>query len=388
MSLDYKLFLRDQPDLAAYARTDEAEEADDDDVQRILEDEGNGNYVLGAMRVWAAEYWPHEDDPLIDCPWRDEIRWVVASGGRHNDDDFDDFHALMYDLGTKYRGGLWCDHGDDLEWYWWDREGLAAKAERWSYEELSDVLWWARGARKQSGGVLDQVAELVLGRLASCSVEEREKLIAALWGAKDSLGKEVRDVVGDALLALGSADVRKAQADLEHERALEAEKKVPLPTTREALAELYDRAANDQSAWRILTRGLSESDGSEFMRAEFGALLLERARAGASKPSWMWFIGAWPQLKTAPEKTDREAFAKLGSLAASIVKDWNESDAYVAKLGDMLERRRRGGEMFAGIPDDIRALATSGKRTEAYKAYAQRYGVSIGKAKQVVDANH
>lgn len=45
------------------------------------------------------------------------------------------------------------------------------------------------------------------------------------------------------------------------------------------------------------------------------------------------------------------------------------------------------GELFAGIPDDVRALAVAGKRDEAYEVYARRYDLSLDRARRVVDAN-
>jgi hypothetical protein len=53
-------------------------------------------------------------------------------------------------------------------------------------------------------------------------------------------------------------------------------------------------------------------------------------------------------------------------------------------LRDTLERRRRAGELFAGIPDDIRAIAQRGEYEGAIEEYARRYDQPLERARQVV----
>ena len=87
------------------------------------------------------------------------------------------------------------------------------------------------------------------------------------------------------------------------------------------------------------------------------------------------------------DKAKRAAFARRGTLAKAIAAAWDDADAYDATCDDLVERRRRAGELFAGVPDDIEAMATSGRRKDAVAAYAKRYGLSLDVARKVVDAN-
>jgi len=380
MSLDYLLFLRDEPDLRTYAGQFGLEHDRDD-------------YVLGGMRVWQKPYRPSDDDVLGGHPWRDEVCWVVAAGGRHGDDDYDDFQDLMRALGERYRGGLWCDHGDDIEWFWWDRDALAAQAQP---HRLVDLLRWTASANGlvQRGGVREQLVEIGLASLDAIKpLSKRQQLVLELWQGNDDYEEPLRARVGDALLAIEATrnrDLREAQRELEQERAVAADREAPLPSTRGELVALYDRAMTDESARRILLRGIGEYGGDDFMRREIGPLMLERARAGAARPPWQSDFGPWPPLEDAPERATaaaRVAFAQHGPFAQAIVKHWDDADEYAAKCDDLIEQRRRGGEMLAGIPDDIRALAIAGQHEQAIAEYARRYGLPLRKAKQVVDAN-
>ncbi len=378
MSVDFSLYLRDRPDL---------ETAD------YLERDGD-DWILGGMRLWLRAYQPCDDDALVEQPWRDEIRWELRANGRLYDGTYDDFVELMETLGTRYRGALYSNPTGEVCWYWWDRDALAASVRRWLADGAIDELvdWLARDLRGDSvhDGPRQQIATLVLAGLAKLADDARRPLVRVLWGIRDSLAADARTAVDDAVLATVDAELAAAQATITRERTTAANNATPLPTTREALAELYDRALTDDSARAVLQRGLGYFDGDAFMKAEFGSVLLERARAGAARPSWMWTMQAWPQTDAAPERATpeaRAAFAAKGSLAAAIVAKWKETEAYLRTIDDMIERRRRAGERFAGIPDDIRQLAASGRRTDAVAEYARRYGLSLAQARAVVDAN-
>jgi hypothetical protein len=389
MSTDYRLFLREEPALDEYVGRDG------------LAGDATRGYVLDGLRVWAEPYAATDDDALAGHPWRREIRWVVGASGHLDGERWDDFHALMQAVGERYRGALWSATDDEVCWFAWDRDALAADAAAWDGRELARWIADERGeagARRYCGflaeGPYGQVLRIALERLPTFTVRAtRQAIVLALWAAEDEYEEELRELVGDALLATdatGNLDLAAAQEALEDERDARADEALPLPKTREALADLYDRAtAGDKSAQRVLLRGLDEYDGNAFVRRIFGAVLLDRARAGAPRPVWMEddIDYAWPQLDAAPERVNlgaREAFARRGPLADALTQFWTEREMYAAMLRDTLERRRRAGELFAGIPDDIRAIAQRGEYEGAIEEYARRYDQPLERARQVV----
>jgi hypothetical protein len=103
MSVDYLLFLREEPAL-------------DDYVGRYQLCRDETEFVLGGMRLWKQSYEPGAD-ALAGHPWRGEIKWVVGAGGRLDDETYNDFDDLMAELGVRHRGGLWCDHDPEIHWY-------------------------------------------------------------------------------------------------------------------------------------------------------------------------------------------------------------------------------------------------------------------------------
>src|SRR5688572_22771081 len=116
MSVDYNVFLRAKPDLAAFEEEYELEKDGDD-------------YIFGGFRLWVHEYAASDDDPLADHPWQSQITWVLAANGRHHDSTYDDFVSFLEAVADRYNGGVWCDHGDDeVEWHGWDRDGLDKRA--------------------------------------------------------------------------------------------------------------------------------------------------------------------------------------------------------------------------------------------------------------------
>jgi hypothetical protein len=379
MSLDYSLFLRDQPDVAIFADDYELE-IDGDDI------------LFAGFRMSIREYEPADDDPLAGHPWQQEIKWVLSASGRHADDTYDDFVDLMAALGERHGGGLWCDHGDgSIEWYGWDRERLASQAMAWGPAEL--VHWLDEGLEAKLTGPREQVAEISIGRLASFTrLQDRQAVLLALWRDSAHYAEDLRAVIGDALLEVDARtndELRVAQLACQDARAVASVETASLPTTRDEIVALVDAAATSPLAERLLLRGIDHYTGSDFVRGIVGEALLARARTGAAQPSWAHPIRSFSQLANAPERTDpaqRAAFSRRGPFARAIAAAWDESDAWDANVRELIERRRRGGELFAGIPDDIRALATT-DRAAAVDAYANRYGLPRARAAQVVDAN-
>jgi hypothetical protein len=382
MSLDYTFFLRDQPDLAMMA------------TRHPLVDATPHGWQFAAFRLNVYAYRPDDDDPLAGQPWRDEIRWIVSAGGRHADDDaYDAFDTFAADLCTLFRGASYCDAVDALEWHWWDRNALAAQVRPWiergEIAELGRYLA-ADVLGRDGDGPREEVAAMVIAALpALARAGDTRALIAGLWTDDTlELADEPREKLGDALLAIlePTDDIADAQDELMREREEAAADAMPLPTTHAELAALYDRALVDEQAAHVMERGIAND---AFVRAELGGVLLARARTGGERPRWVFSL-ALPQLSAAPERetaSAQRAFRARGPLAAEIVDAWVAEDRYVAEVDELLERRRRAGETFAGIPDDIRALAESGKRAQAISDYAKRYELTRAVATRVIDAN-
>src|SRR5262249_46589009 len=156
-------------------------------------------------------------------------------------------------------------------------EALAARAQTWSLDDFKTWMCWARGdddGRPQTGGIIDQLAELAIARRASFPLAERQVLMLDLWNCHESLAHDLRNVIGDAVLETdpaGNDQLRETRVALEQLRSVAAADAAPLPTTRAALEELYDLAQTDRLAERTLQRGLAQFNGSELMRAEYGA---------------------------------------------------------------------------------------------------------------------
>jgi hypothetical protein len=174
------------------------------------------------------------------------------------------------------------------------------------------------------------------------------------------------------------------------------------PMSREILAAMIDRAYDDEATARRLAAGSGRYFDGQMFDAHFKELLVERARAGAPLGPFGWAIPAktFPVPELARAET-RRAFAERGGLAAAIAGAWErrrlESDrksraeaptraARAARDASLIEQRRRAGELHAGVPDDVRALART-DRDKAASAYASRYGVTPEQARKVLDVN-
>lgn len=393
MSSDYTLFLRDKPD---FERLRAAHD--------WLEKTEHG-WRFAGFRVDVSPYAPSDHDLLRGQPWRDEIRWVVSIGGRHSNEAYNAFLAFEEDVAVQYRGASTYNDTGDLEWLWWDRDALAAQVRTWiASGAVAELREWFAATRGGDGafpvqgrngdGPREQVAKLVIDDVASlANLDETQELLEELTHAELSLGAKVQKKLVDAFLAgpASTAAVGKTQAMLRRGRSRAKENKTPVPKTVAELTALYELARADPKAQRTLQRGLERGG---FVKAELGALLLERARAGDALPAWL--VLPWPpwtglpQLEAPPERAtpeSRAAFRARGSLAALIVDAWAKEEDYRRGLAEMVEQRRRAGETLAGVPDDVRALAVAGKRAEAVAEYARRYKLSEAVAQRVVDAN-
>ncbi|MFT3698730.1 MAG: hypothetical protein QM831_36625 [Kofleriaceae bacterium] len=185
--------------------------------------------------------------------------------------------------------------------------------------------------------------------------------------------------VCDAILAIdatGSSRLADVQYEIIERREREAAYAIPLPETAAEFETLLAESETDKLAELVLMHGL-ETGRASFARGLANAVIV-RARAGGTLLAWM--DEAPDETKEAPEyeKSARAAFAAKGPLAKSIVDMWNAADAKTALYADLLEQRRRAGELYAGLPDDIKRLAET-DRAAAVSEYARRYGLPAEK---------
>jgi hypothetical protein len=216
MSLDYKLFLRERPDLASFVYREAEYDADGNETVEEaghpgLEQEDEELWTFGGFLLQVDEYVPDDDDAIGSLPWRDEITWVITAGGGHTEELFDEFFRLMSALGERYRGALWGDVHNKLFIYWWDRDALASDVRRWlsagDADALVALIETARGDRKapalQPGdygdGPLEQVAEIVLADMGALTKDVRARVLGVLGADKTKLGDQVRGRVVDAI---------------------------------------------------------------------------------------------------------------------------------------------------------------------------------------------
>lgn len=151
-------------------------------------------------------------------------------------------------------------------------------------------------------------------------------------------------------------------------------------------------------------------------RTYFSLFLVRIAGGGAPVEPWEWGLRFLEELERATPMLTRRSrafFAKKGTLAARIVQVFDdnqrrEHDQAVAardKLASqerdrierwvaepdveppLIERRRRGGEMLAGIPRSTTALLIAGKLDDAVAEYANRYALAPAVARKVVTAH-
>ena len=168
------------------------------------------------------------------------------------------------------------------------------------------------------------------------------------------------------------------------------------PWTREQLVDYVDRAPGDDAIMKQLEEGDALCWDGKPAREHLVPLLLERARNGASVIPWRWAVRraaeAMPKLAT---EEARRKFASAGTLAAALVQEREYQraaagaprfDPNAERARDLLEKRRRGGELLAGIPADVRALALRDRKAAA-ATYAARYELPISRARTVIDAN-
>lgn len=180
------------------------------------------------------------------------------------------------------------------------------------------------------------------------------------------------------------------------------------------LEEMVAEAASSPATMRELKS--KQVTDSIYFRVHFSRLLLDRAKKGAALKPWRWAIRYIELRQRSHELAtplSRQRLAKKGELAAAIVAHADAEQARAAervqrsktKAQDkaraafetwlqqrdvdppMIEKRRRAGEVLAGIPRSTAALAARGKLDEAIADYAKRYGLTKDVARKAVNAN-
>lgn len=289
--------------------------------------------ALGTMALEICEYKPQPNDPIAREPWRDSIRWVIEASGSISDyDEWIDFVARI------------C-------------------------KRLDGVLW-------------------------SAATGEFER-----FDDNDEDGATEEDQEVDAKL------IKKQERRDEAEYARLERMVAGAPTSPATMEQL---------------KGMVTS--LEF-EARFAGILVRRAAQGESLGPWTWalrYVHAkavrWSETMRTPKS--RAALAKKGPLAAAIVERFETTearavdrkrktqanaeqrqakkrrDAFCLWLKEpdieppLIEKRRRGGEVLAGIPRSTAALAAKGRIEEAIADYSKRYDLTLEVARKVVSAQH
>jgi len=306
MSVDYRFFLRDQPNLDVLSAG-----VDEDDrwwANELRRAEG-GAWQFGGMTLTHERY-SHRgvDDAIVPARWRDEVRWVLDADGRLGD-VYDEWLALVEAVCTRWKGAC--------------------------YSQQLDAF------------------------------------------VRDFPPSGTLEATDDPMLS------------------------------REHLALLIDRAPADTAAMAQLERGPANTADRSVFGELFTALLLERARAGAQAQPWQWALARLQYSSASLGRTQLRELTSGGSLGKAIAKHYqrrfspalttgerkqrsaklaSETTERDARNNALLDKRRRAGELFAGVPDDIRALAQH-DRTAAVAEYARRYDLSEAQARKVIDAN-
>lgn len=183
----------------------------------------------------------------------------------------------------------------------------------------------------------------------------------------------------------------------------------------DAFEQLVRRATTTPSVMEELRSARMQATFA--FRTYFSLFLVRIAADGVPVEPWEWglrFLRGLERETPMLTPRSRASFAKKGTLAARIVQVFDEDQARLhdkavaqrnalasrerARIESwvtepdidppLVEKRRRGGEMHAGIPRSTTALLIAGKLDAAVAEYANRYALAPAIARKVVTPHH